>query len=38
MHVDSTGAVIELEVENDGLRHRVAAVSATLTSFAATAA
>jgi hypothetical protein len=38
MHVDSTGAVIELEVENDGLRHRIAAGGATLTSSAATAA
>jgi len=38
MHVDGTGAVIEFEVENDGLRSRVAAAGATLTSSAATAA
>jgi hypothetical protein len=38
MHVDSAGAVTELEVENDGLRHRVVAGGATLTSSAATAA
>jgi hypothetical protein len=38
MHVDSTGDISDLEVENDGLRHRVAAGSATLTSSAATAA
>ena len=38
MHVDTTGAVIELEVENDGLRHRVAAGSAMLTSPAAASA
>lgn len=37
MHLDSTGAVTELEVDNDGLRHRVPA-SARLTSSAATAA
>jgi len=38
MHVDSAGDIIDLEVENDGLRHRVAAGIAALTSSAATAA
>jgi hypothetical protein len=38
MHLDSTGAVMELEVENEGLRHRIVAGAATLTSSAATAA
>jgi len=38
MHMDSTGVVVEFEVENEGLRHRVPAGDATLTSSAATAA
>jgi hypothetical protein len=38
MRVDSTGVVIELEVESDGLRHRISASGARFTPSAATAA